>query len=103
MILKKASFSLMLLLFTLYAFGQDADFFKPDPHRRELKAVKITGNIKVDGVLDEPEWNLTLGASEFIQVEPFQGKPSKFVTIVKVLYNQKYLYFGIICKDPQGR
>jgi hypothetical protein len=103
MILKKAGLALIFLLCAMYAFGQDADFFKPNPHRRELKAVKITDNIKVDGVLDEPEWNLTLGASEFIQVEPYQGKPSKFVTIVKVLYNQKYLYFGIICKDPQGK
>jgi hypothetical protein len=70
---KKASLAPILLFFSIYAFGQDADFFKSNPHRRELKAVKITGNIKLDGVLDEPEWNLTLGASEFIQVEPYQA------------------------------
>ncbi len=101
--LKRTGLGLIFLLMYVFVFGQDAEFFKPDPHRRELKAVKITGNIKVDGVLDEPEWSLTVGATDFIQVEPFQGKPSKFVTIAKVLYNQKYLYFGIICKDPQGK
>lgn len=95
--------TIIFLLITVYAFGQDADFFKPNPHRRELKAVKITGNIKVDGVLDEPEWALTPGASDFIQIEPYQGKPSKFVTIIKVLYNQKYLYVGVICRDPEGK
>jgi len=99
----KIPLTLILLFVGIYVFGQDAEIFKPNPHRRELKAVKISGNIKVDGVLDEPEWALSTGASDFIQVEPYQGKPSKFVTIVKVLFNQKYIYFGIICKDPQGK
>jgi len=94
---------LLFLLISAFAFGQDAEFFKPNPHRRELKAVKIPGDIKVNGLLDEQEWSLTSGAAEFIQAEPEQGKPSKFVTIVKVLYNKKYLYFGVTCKDPRGR
>jgi Domain of unknown function (DUF5916)/Carbohydrate family 9 binding domain-like len=101
--LKRTGLGLIFLLMYVLVFGQDAEFFKPDPHRRELKAIKIISNIKVDGVLDEPEWSLTVGATDFIQVEPYQGKPSKFGTIVKVLYNQKYLYFGIICKDPKGK
>ncbi|HEY4324639.1 MAG TPA: DUF5916 domain-containing protein [Mucilaginibacter sp.] len=85
------------------AFAQDAEFFKPNPHRREIKAVKITGNIKVDGVLNEPEWLLTMGVTDFVQVDPYQGKPSKFQTTIKILYNKKYLYAGIVCKDPAGR
>lgn len=93
----------LIFLIAPDVFAQDAEFFKPNPHRRELKAIKITGNIKVDGVLDEPEWNLTIGASDFIQVEPYQGQPSKFVTVIKILYNQKYLYVGVICKDPKGK
>jgi len=96
----------LLLYFLIVAcpgFGQDAAFFKPNPIRRELKAVKINKNIKIDGLLDEPEWALATGASDFIQVEPYQGKPSDFVTIVKVLFNQKFLYCGIVCKDPQGK
>ncbi|MBS1529344.1 MAG: carbohydrate binding family 9 domain-containing protein [Bacteroidetes bacterium] len=103
MTLKRTSLALIFLLVSACALGQDTTFFRPNPHRRGLKAVKITGNIKVDGVLDEPQWSLTEGASDFIQVEPYQGRPSKFVTVVKVLYNQKYMYLGIICKDPQGK
>ncbi len=101
--MNKLYIQIFLLLIASSAFCQDGDFFKPNPVRRKLKAVKITGNIKIDGVLNEPEWNLTLGASDFIQIEPYQGKPSEFTTIIKVLYNQKYLYVGIICKDPKGR
>jgi hypothetical protein len=92
-----------LLVIAPAAFCQDADFFKPGHIRRELKAVKITTNLKIDGELNEPEWLLAPGASDFTQVEPFQGKPSEFATIIKVLYNQKYLYIGMICKDPKGK
>jgi len=94
---------LLLLLIASPAFCQDDDFFKPNPKRRELKAVKIIANLKIDGELNEPEWNLTNGASNFIQVEPKQGQPSQFTTLIKVLYNQKYLYVGVICNDPQGK
>ncbi|MDB5141763.1 MAG: carbohydrate binding family 9 protein, partial [Mucilaginibacter sp.] len=94
---------ILILSIASPAFCQDADFFKPNPIRRELKAVKIINSLKIDGELSEPEWNLTKGASDFIQVEPMQGKPSQFVTIIKVLYNQKFLYIGVICKDPKGK
>jgi len=98
-------FYILILILSIAspAFCQDADFFKPNPVRRKLKAVKIINNLKVDGQLTEPEWSLTKGASDFIQVEPMQGKPSQFVTIIKVLYNQKFLYVGVICKDPKGK
>ena len=94
---------LFFLSVTSKAFCQDAAFFKPNHIRRELKAIKIVSNLKIDGELNEPEWKLTRGASDFIQVEPMQGKPSQFVTIIKILFNQRFLYVGMICKDPKGK
>src|ERR1700722_13018197 len=85
------------------ASAQQADFFKPNPHRRELKAVQIPTTIRIDGRLDEPEWALAPGATDFIQVEPYQGQPSQFATVIKVLYNRKFLYIGVSCKDPKGK
>jgi hypothetical protein len=85
------------------AFAQDAAFFKPDSIRRELRAVRITTSIKVDGLLIEPEWDLAGASARFTQIEPYQGKAPGQETEVKVLYNQKYLYFGILCKDSLGR
>jgi hypothetical protein len=87
----------------LSAFAQNGDFFKPDSARKTIKAIKITTAIKVDGLLEEPEWNLATPSAPFIQVEPYQGQASHYVTLVKVLYNRQYLYFGIICKDPLGK
>ena len=61
----------LLFLFTsLHALAQDADFFKPDSVRKQLKAVKITTSINVDGLLNEPEWKLAALSSTFIQIEP---------------------------------
>ena len=91
------------LCLPLSAFAQNGDFFKPDSARKTIKAVKITTAIKVDGLLEEPEWNLAAPSAPFIQVEPYQGQVSHYVTLVKVLYNRQYLYFGIICKDPFGK
>src|SRR6185437_16063493 len=99
----KAGLFVLFLLFAHRASAQDTDFFRPPEHRRELRAIKIAGNIKIDGVLDEPSWSLSPGATDFIQIEPYQGRPSNFHTIVKVLYNAKYLYVGFICKDKKGR
>ena len=92
-----------MLFFASPDFAQDAAFFKPDSIKRKIIAVKISGNINIDGVLNEPEWNLAPPSLPFIQIEPYQGKASNFPTTLKVLYNSKYLYFGIICKDPLGK
>ena len=83
--------------------AQDADFFKPDSARRQVEAVKITTSIQVDGLLNEPEWKLAKSSTPFTQMEPQQGKPSNFLTEIKVLYNHQNLYFGIIAHDPLGK
>jgi hypothetical protein len=85
-----AHITLLLTLVSSAVFAQDAVFFKPDSVRREIKAVKIPGSINVDGLLNEPEWNLAPASPRFIQVEPYQGKAPGQETDVKVLYNQKF-------------
>jgi len=93
----------MLFLPTTSVFAQDVNFFKPDTLRRQLKAIPISSVIFIDGKLDEPEWQLASASPHFIQVEPYQGELSSFQTQVKVLYNSKYLYFGITSSDPLGK
>lgn len=99
--IKKLPF--LLLFVSSCALAQDANFFKPNLVRKALKAVKISTFINIDGLLNEPEWNLAGFSSSFSQIEPYQGTAPTYVTLVKVLYNQKYLYFGITCKDPLGK
>src|ERR1019366_1132586 len=60
-------------------------------------------SLNIDGLLNEPEWKLAALSSTFIQIEPYQGKAPNYDTRVMALYNQKYLYFGVVCKDPLGK
>jgi len=93
----------MLLFVFAKLFAQDADFFQPDSIKKEITALKISGFIHVDGILNEPEWKLAKTSPRFIQVEPYQGKAPGFETEVKVLYNHQYLYVGIFARDSLGK
>jgi hypothetical protein len=64
-------------------------------------ALKIEESIKVDGQLSEPAWEKAAQAADFIQFEPERGKPSPHKTIAKVLYDDKFIYFGFLCFDTQ--
>lgn len=83
--------------------AQDAEIFPPNPVRRSIEGVKIGGNLKVDGHLDEEDWESALPASGFIQVEPFQGEEATQQTKVRVLYNRHFLYFGVFSRDSLGK
>jgi hypothetical protein len=91
------------LFISLRSFCQDAETFKPDSIKKELNAVAIKTMLHIDGIFNEPEWNLAKSSPDFIQIEPYQGQVSNFRTDVKVLYNQSYLYLGIFSHDSLGR
>ncbi len=67
---------------------------------QEIKAIKISEKIEIDGVLDESAWNNGDKISDFIQFEPVYGLPSPYKTIVKILYDDTNIYFCIECLDP---
>ena len=58
---------LLLLLISFKTFAQDAEIFKPDPVRKEINAVRITKSLRIDGLLNEPEWNLARPSPRFTQ------------------------------------
>lgn len=68
---------------------------------KETSALKIKETINVDGSLDELIWAEALEAGNFIQFVPERGKPASLKTVVKILYDEKFIYFGFICYDPQ--
>jgi len=68
---------------------------------QNLKARKISEKIKIDGRLSERVWSEADFITDFTQFEPEYGKPASLKTSVKVLYNDKMIYFGFICRDPE--
>ncbi|MCZ6768055.1 MAG: DUF5916 domain-containing protein [Acidobacteria bacterium] len=83
----------VVLLGCLPVAGQDP--FDGKPQDREIFARPTNMPIELDGVLDEPAWAEAEPATDFIQREPFQGEPATEKTEVRILYDDKAIYFGI--------
>src|SRR5688500_5809648 len=66
---------------------------------RRLEAVRATGDITLDGALDEPSWSGAPVASHFVQNDPREGEPATFDTEVRILYVDEALYFGVFAHD----
>ena len=89
------------IFFSGYMYGQN--IFPPDSIRKKITALEIQTNLKVDGKLDEQEWQNANRVPDFIQMDPFQGNAARKKTIVKLLYNKQYLFIGAVCYDTVGR
>lgn len=69
---------------------------------RRIQAQLISEAIKVDGVLDEPAWSLAQPATDFRQERPIEGAPASERTEVRVLFDDKNIYFGIRAFDSDA-
>lgn len=95
--------TIALLFFSPYCLAQDASVFKPDSTKKEVIATKISGALRIDGVLNEADWQLAVPAPPFVQIEPMQGRAPNHQTTTLVLYNRQYLYVGVIAHDSGGK
>src|SRR4029078_1615817 len=71
-------------------------------NRRALtisQAVRTTGQIRVDGKLDEADWAKAPGTEAFTQIHPEEGKPASERTEARVLYDDDFLYVGVRLHD----
>ena len=54
---------------------------------------------RIDGKLDDPVWAMAQVFGHFIQREPRVGTPASEPTEFRVLYDDRYLYFGVWAYD----
>ncbi len=64
-----------------------------------LQAVKLTEKIKLDGKLDEADWQRAPVRGDFIENMPNEKQPTRFKTEVRVLFDHDALYFGVRAWD----
>ena len=62
-------------------------------------ALRITGMINIDGVLDEGMWRNAPDAAYFLNVQEDRSDPETVRTFIKVLFDDNYLYIGVRCED----
>ncbi|MDR0841898.1 MAG: carbohydrate binding family 9 domain-containing protein, partial [Acidobacteriota bacterium] len=59
----------------------------------------LSGKIRLDGVLDEPQWRESPGAIRLTQVEPRAGEPPTEDTRVWLAQGEDALYIAVFCED----
>ncbi|WP_306564686.1 DUF5916 domain-containing protein [Flavobacterium lindanitolerans] len=90
-------FSLILLFFaiisTFDSYGQ----------RKNLQAKSISENISIDGKLNEAIWNTAPVATDFLMLEPDNGRPisPNKKTDVRILYNNDAIYVAATLYDDE--
>jgi len=94
---------IVIYCLTLQCVMAQTNDFPPPEHSLVIEAKKALGEIKIDGKLIEKDWQLAPVTRDFFRREPRQGGAYKYVTEVRVLFDQKHIYFGVFCKDSLGK
>ena len=66
---------------------------------RRIQAFRLTETIKIDGLLNEPAWSHAQPATDFLQERPIEGALASERTEVRVLFDDKNVYFGVRAFD----
>lgn len=71
---------------------------------KNIVATRTETKLKIDGVLNEHQWERAIPVTDFVQYDPVEGSEPTEKTSVRVLYDDNALYFGVICYDsnPAG-
>jgi hypothetical protein len=74
----------------------------PKSFAQQVSAKRVEAPITVDGQLTEAVWEEAEFMTGFTQFEPRYGEPSPFETVIRIVYDQKMIYFGIDCRDAES-
>lgn len=91
---------LTLLLLSLYLNAQDSTEVVP-------KKIYVTKPINgdeppvVDGLLNDGVWSLVEWAGDYVEFQPDENTPPSNQTRFKIVYDEKNLYIGVRCFDPE--
>ena len=98
--MKKSLLAIFLLFISISLYSQPTETYK-----KSLEAIKINpGMITLDGKLDESFWSNITGIEDFLMQEPIEGGEPSEKTVIKVAYDEKFLYIGAVLYDsnPDG-
>lgn len=96
--LRAAVLALALTATLPAAAGSQASDSLPRP---TLRAAFRSSPIRIDGRLDEDDWQRAVPATDFTQVAPDPGARASHPTEVRILYDRDALYIGARMFDPR--
>ena len=68
---------------------------------KRVQAVRTDQPIRLDGVLDEPAWELAEPTTDFYQQQPAEFELATRRTEVRFLYDNETLYVGAVLYEPE--
>jgi len=69
--------------------------------QKQSVAIFVETGPTVDGVLDDPVWELSAPLSDLQQRDPQEGAPASEYTTIRIVYTKDAIYFGFRCDDSQ--
>ena len=95
-----AAMILWVLFFVPFAQAQNETNFPPIDlsEVRNLDAIKVSEQIKIDGKLNESSWTKANRSNSFVDL--ITGKPTHLKTYVSVLWDEKHLYISYQIEEP---
>ncbi len=70
---------------------------------RRATVVRVATPPRIDGNLDEAVWRDIAHIGDFVQADPYPGKPPTFQTEVRLAYDDNALYMAVRCLDPEPK
>jgi hypothetical protein len=67
--------------------------------KKKVEAIKIDTPLTIDGYLDEYAYKLAQPAKDFVQLQPYNGKPSFQPSEAYFFYDQSAVYVGAMLYD----
>jgi len=68
---------------------------------KRATATRVSEPPVIDGILDERVWQEANSLGDFVQAEPTEGDPASEHTDVRLLFDNKMLYVGVVCFDSE--
>jgi hypothetical protein len=97
--------SLRCFVACLFVVACGAMFLMPAFGEEGLSASvrRLSGKIRIDGVLDDPEWQEGPSIDHLTQVEPRPGEAPTEATKVWLAYDKDFLYIAVRCEDSSPK
>ena len=70
-----------------------------EPIEYRAEAYRTFQSIEIDGDFNETDWQHAKLINQFVQTEPDEGAPVSESTEVRILYDEKNIYFGFTCSS----
>ena len=86
--------SILLLLCISVSVHAETEVFQAEAYR-------TYESVEVDGELNEADWQKAIPIRQFTQYEPDEGAAMTEPTEVRILYDDRHIYFGFVCSESE--